>query len=105
MGPFTAFYSYDWLRDKLSVIWRSSDFPMLPVKASAAALSTYLAAVFTYPFVVGVRDMVDMWPKKDGVDPFQGNYRKAATWLWYGPSYNIGCPGLFKRYFWHIAPL
>lgn len=105
LGPFTAFYSYDWLVDKCSVMWRASNVPMLPVKAALAAFTTTLAAFFTYPFVYGVRDLVDFWPKKDGVDPFKGNYRKAATWLWYGPSWNIGYNGLFKKYFWHVFPL
>ena len=78
---------------------------MLPIKAFCAAFATYLAAVFTYPFAHSVREMVDFWPKKDGIDPFQGNYRKAAVWLWYGPSWLIAFPGFFNRYFWHVAPL
>lgn len=103
--PFTAFYSYDWLLDKLSVIWRTTNTPTLPIKVFCAGLSSYLAAVFSYPFVHAVRDMVDLWPKKDGVDPWKGNYRKAAVTLWYGPSWNIGFAGLFKRYFWHVFPM
>lgn len=78
---------------------------MLPIKAFCAAFATYLGAVFSYPFANAVREMVDFWPKKDGIDPWQGNYRKAATWLWYGPSWLIAYPGLFNRYFWHVAPL
>jgi solute carrier family 25 oxoglutarate transporter 11 len=49
--------------------------------------------------------MVDLWPKKNGIDPFNGNYRKAATWLWFGPSWNLAFPGLFKNFFWHVAPM
>jgi hypothetical protein len=50
--------------------------------------------------------MVDFWPKKNGVDVFQGNYRKAATWLYFtAPSWNIAFPGFFKLYFWNVAPL
>jgi solute carrier family 25 oxoglutarate transporter 11 len=50
--------------------------------------------------------MVDLWPKKNGVDIWQGNYRKAASWLWFAaPSWNIAFPGLFKNYFWHVAPM
>ena len=105
LGPFTSFFSYDWLVDKLSVIWRTTDTPIWPVKLCCATIASYLATVFTYPFVFAVKDMVDLWPKKDGIDPFKGNYRSAASWLWYGPSWNIGFPGLFKRYFWHYFPL
>lgn len=105
MLPFTAFYSYDWLVDKLSVIWRTTDNPILPVKLFAASLACYLGAVFSYPFVMPVKDMVDLWPKKDGVDPWKGNYRKAMVSLWYGPTWNIGFFGLFNRYFWHVFPL
>lgn len=105
LTPFTAFYSYDWLVDKMSVIWRVSNSPAIPVKLFCATLSSYLAAVFSYPFVVTAREMVDLWPKKDGVDVFKGNYRKAMANLWYGPTWNIGWVGLFHKYFWHVFPL
>ena len=106
LGPFTAFYSYDWLKDKASVLWRTSSSPMFPVQAVLAAFSTYLGAVFAYPFAHSTRLMVDFWPKKNGVDPFSGNYRKAAVWLWYGAgSWNIAFPGLFKNFFWKVFPL
>jgi solute carrier family 25 oxoglutarate transporter 11 len=42
--PFTSFYSYDWLVDKLSVIWRTTDNPIAPVKIFCAGLATYLGA-------------------------------------------------------------
>lgn len=86
-------------------MWRTTNNPQLAVKAFAASVATYLAAVFTYPFVHTVRDMVDLWPKKDGIDPFKGNYRRAAVWLWYAPSWLMAYPGFFNRYFWHVAPL
>lgn len=105
LGPFTAFYTYDWLKDKLSVLWRTSSSPMLPVQLSCATFATYLGVVFTYPFAHTSRMMVDFWPKKDGVDPFNGNYRRASVWLWYGPTWNISFPGLFKSYFWKVFPL
>lgn len=50
LGPFTLFYTYDWLLDKTSWSHRIGDMPQLPVKMILAAFSTYLAAVFTYPF-------------------------------------------------------
>ena len=55
LGPFTAFYSYDWLIDKLSIAWRVGNMPVLPVVCFSALLSTYLAAAFTYPFAVASR--------------------------------------------------
>jgi hypothetical protein len=103
-APFTAFYSYDWLVDKMSVLWRTSNTPAFPVKVILAGIASYLGTTFSYPFVHAVRDMVDLWPKKD-VDPWKGNYRKAAVTLWYGPSWNIGFAGMFRRYFWHSFPL
>ena len=105
LGPFTAFYSYDWLIDKLSIIWRTSNNPVLPVKLFAATFATWLGVNFSYPFAHAVREMVDLWPKKNGVDLWKGNYRKAAVSLWYGPSWNIGFAGLYNRYFWNVAPL
>ena len=105
LGPFTAFYSYDWLIDKLSIIWRTTNNPILPVKLFAASFATWLGVNFSYPFAHAVREMVDLWPKKNGVDLWKGNYRKAAVSLWYGPSWNIGFAGLYKRYFWYVAPL
>jgi len=50
--------------------------------------------------------MVDLWPKKNGVDIFQGNYRKAASWLWFtAPTWNISFPGFMNLYFWKVFPL
>ncbi len=65
------------------------------------SFSTYLALVFSYPWAVTIRQMVDFWPKqKDGKCIFDGNYRKAAVWLWYQDTSNIMFPGFFNNYFW-----
>lgn len=106
LGPFTAFYTFDWLKDKLSVMWRTSNIPSWPILAIVAGFSAYLGAVFSYPFAHTVREMVDLWPKKNGVDMFQGNYRKAASWLWFAsPSWNLAFPGFFRIYFWNVFPM
>ena len=102
-GPFTAFYCYDWLIDKLSFFWRLGNYPILPVSMGCAAFGTYLGAVFTYPFALTAREMVDIWPKK-GPDAFGGNYRKAAIYIWFSRNILAFYPGFFKRYFWHVAP-
>jgi hypothetical protein len=102
-GPFTAFFCYDWLIDKVSVFWRNTNMPVLPFVLTCALFGTYLGAVFTYPFAVTAREMVDLWPRK-GADPFGGNYRKAAVYIWFHQNILGFYPGFFKRYFWHIAP-
>lgn len=104
IGPFTAFFCYDWTIDKLSVLWRATNVPVGPLVLLSALFGTYLGAAFTYPFVVSLREMVDFWPKKGGVDPFGGNYRKGAVYIWYHQNILSFYPGFFKRYFWHIAP-
>lgn len=105
LGPFTSFYTFDWVRDKVSIGWRASNTPKWPIVATSAAFSAYLACIFTYPFYYTTREIVDIWPKKNGIDPFQGNYRKAASWLYYAaPTWNIAFPGFFKKYFWNIFP-
>lgn len=50
MGPFTMFYTYDWVKDKTSIMYRVSNTPKWPVIWAVAAFSTYLGAVFSYPF-------------------------------------------------------
>lgn len=104
MGPFTLFFCYDLTIDKLSVLWRVATFPVLPVILFTCIFSTYLAAAFTYPFAYSVREMVDFWPKKNGIDPFKGNYRLASTYVWFSQTLIGFYPGFFKNYFWHIAP-
>jgi hypothetical protein len=99
----TAFFMYDFFIDKFSVLWRNTSFPVLPLVTFAAAMGTYVGAVFTYPFAVTAREMVDVWPKK-GADPFGGNYRKAAVYIWFSQNILAYYPGFFKNYFWHIAP-
>lgn len=55
VGPFTAFFCYDWLIDKLSIMWRVSSMPVLPIVLFCAGFGTYLGAAFTYPFAVTSR--------------------------------------------------
>jgi hypothetical protein len=90
--------------DKVSVLWRATNMPVLPLVLFSATFGTYLGAVFTYPFAHTVREMVDIWPKKGGVDPFGGNYRKASIYVWFHQNILGFYPGFFKNYFWHIAP-
>jgi len=78
--------------------------PVLPCVLFSATFATYLAAAFTYPFAYTAREMVDLWPKKDGIDAFGGNYRKAAVYIYFSQNILAYYPGFFKHYFWHIAP-
>ena len=78
--------------------------PVLPCVLTAAAFGVYLGAAFTYPFAHTAREMVDLWPKKNGIDQFDGNYRKASTYIWFHQNILGFYPGFFKNYFWHIAP-
>jgi len=49
-----------------------------------AAISTYLAGVISYPLCYVAKEIVDLWPREAGVPcNFNGNYRKAAVYLWY----------------------
>lgn len=48
--------------------------------------------------------MVDSWPKKNGVCPYDGNYRKAFNYLWYSENWNHSYPGFMKLYFWKVVP-
>lgn len=104
LGPFTAFYCYDWMIDKCSILWRVAGMPVLPVVLFCASFGTYLGAVFSYPFAHTSREMVDFWPKKNGIDPFGGNYRKASVYIAMSQNILAFYPGFFKNYFWHIAP-
>ena len=90
--------------DKLSILWRVANLPVLPVVLACATFGTYLGAAFTYPFAHTAREMVDIWPKKDGIDHFGGNYRKAAVYIWFNQNILNYYPGFFKNYFWKIAP-
>lgn len=104
IGPFTAFFCYDIIIDKLSIFWRIASMPVLPCVLFSAIFGVYFGAVFTYPFAHTAREMVDIWPKKNGIDPFQGNYRKASMYIWFHQNILGFYPGFFNNYFWHIAP-
>ena len=45
--------------------------------------ASYFGCVFSYPFGEMSKIAVDFWPKVDGKQQFDGNYRKAMVWLWY----------------------
>ena len=57
----------------------------------------------TYP-VETARQMIEVWSKKNGVYPYDGNYRKAFSYLWYSECWNHSFPGFLKLYFWKQAP-
>lgn len=102
----TMFYTYDWMKDKIgAATHRISDFPLPIVKGLIGGLSVYLACVFSYPFGVMIREMVEYWPKeKDGTSTWQGNYRRAAVWLWYHEYGSNFLPGFVTQYFTRNAP-
>ena len=59
------------------------EMPYTPCKYALGAFTAYLACAFTYPFAVTSRQMIELWPKdKGGVCTWNGNYRKAMSWLW-----------------------
>lgn len=102
----TMFYTYDWLKDKFgAATYRISDFPLPIVKTLISGLSIYLACAFSYPFAVTIREMVEFWPKeKNGVCTWQGNYRRAAVWLWYHDFGSNYFPGFMNNYFFRNFP-
>ena len=74
------------------------------IKVAIAGISTYLAAIFSYPWVV-TKEMVDLWPKQKGAQhTFNGSYRKAGVWLWYHEFAGTYFAGFFTKYFWKTAP-
>lgn len=50
MQTFTLFYTFDFVKDKTNLLWREVGIPYYPCKLVNAALSTYFAMVFSYPF-------------------------------------------------------
>lgn len=102
----TLLFAYDYLKDKFgAVTYRISEFPYALTKSICALTAVYFACVFSYPWAVTIREMVDFWPKeKGGVCTFQGNYRKAAVWLWYHDFGSNYFPGFMNNYFWRQAP-
>lgn len=68
-------------------------------------LSSYIALVFSYPFAVTAKNMIDFWPKeKGGVCTWNNNYRSAAVWLWYHEFGSNYFAGMFNNYFWKHLP-
>jgi len=98
LQTLTLLFTFDFLKDKTSFIWRVGEVPYFPCKVAIAGISTYLALIFSYPMYV-TREMVDFWPKnKDLPDIWKGNYRKAAAWMWCSDYYNNLYPGMLKNY-------
>lgn len=60
----------------MSFIWRVGEVPYLPVKLFMLTFSSWLACIFSYPWAVTAREMVDFWPKeKGGKCTWNNNYR------------------------------
>lgn len=107
LHTFTLLFTYDFVIDKLGTVTfrQSHNWPYDFTKFLAITLSCYLSCVFSYPWAVTIREMVDFWPKeKGGVCTFQNNYRKAAVWLWYHDYGSNYFPGFVNNYFWRNAP-
>jgi len=103
---YSAFFAFDWLKDKFGgSTTRISQFPWALSKAMICSVAVYFSVVFSYPWAVTVKEMVDMWPKENGVCRFDGSYRKAAVWLWYHEYGSNLFPGMFHNYFWKTGPL
>jgi hypothetical protein len=52
-----------------------------------------MATFAGYPWGTTVRNMAELYPKINGANPWQNNYRKASVWLWYYPfigNYYVG---------------
>ena len=41
--------------------------PYLPCKMTIAAFSAYMGCLFTFPFAVMSKEMIEYWPKENGV--------------------------------------
>lgn len=50
LSTLTMFYTYDFLKDKCSFMWRVGDMPFPPVKAFLIGFSAWISLVFSYPF-------------------------------------------------------
>ncbi|EGR29516.1 oxoglutarate malate translocator protein, putative [Ichthyophthirius multifiliis] len=100
---YTLLYTYDFLQDKMSFIWRVGEQSELVWKGVIASLSTLFACLTSYPFMVA-REMVDFWPKQNGVCPWNGNYRKASVWIYYHELSSNIFAGMFSNYFFKVAP-
>lgn len=101
---FTLFYTFDFIRDKFSWIWRVGEVPYTPTSIAMMTFSSWLACVFSYPWAVTAREMVDFWPKPNGVCQFDNNYRKAMVWIYYHEWSSNYFAGFFKNYFWKQFP-
>jgi len=96
---------FDWFKDKLGgSTTRISEFPWQITKGCIAVASCYMASVFSFPFYHMTREMVEFWPKENGVCRFGGNYRKAAVWLWYFEFGSNVFPGFFTNHFYKTFP-
>lgn len=60
------FYTFDFIKDKASWMWRVGELPYFPCKTAIAAFTSYLTCAFTYPFAVTAREMIELWPKDKG---------------------------------------
>ena len=81
-------------------MWRVGEVPFTPCNVFIMGIAAYFACVPSYPGAVAIREMVEMWPKPNGVCQFDNNYRKAAIFAWYHEWSNNIISGFFKNYFW-----
>jgi len=96
-------YLFDFAYDKVRVFEEGMDSPRFLGKFAAASFATGWACFASMPWDVTVRRLVEFTPQIDGKNAFDGNYRKALSYLWYYKQmgqYFVG----FNAYFWKNAP-
>jgi solute carrier family 25 oxoglutarate transporter 11 len=96
-------YLYDFSYDKLRVLEIAGEHPSGLLKFSAAGFATFWACFASMPWDVTVRRLVEFTPKIDGKNIFDGNYRKAFSYLWYYKIMAQYYHG-FSTFFWRQAP-
>jgi hypothetical protein len=72
---------YNWLKNKLYLLWVYNDFNYDIVKFGMMGFSHALASIVAYPAYF-TREMVDIWPKeRGGFCTWNNNYRNCFKWM------------------------
>ncbi len=83
MQSLFMFGTMDVIIDNCSLLHLDLDVPAFPIKLAATVTATTFSLIWSYPFAVTVRRLVEHTPKEISEGVFKKNYRRAFTYIYY----------------------
>ena len=98
------FVFFDYFYECVSPLFREEVMPKWLVKGFTISVTSFLAAMLSFPISVRTREMIELNPRQIGQGVFEGNYRKAFAYYWMSNNSSNMYAGLISKYLYKTFP-